>query len=246
MTRSSVVDEVTDQIAFQIASGRWEAGERLPSIRRLAAEYGINPSTVQLVLGRLRAAGFVEARQGLGVVVRDIQVHGGIETWQYLFRFSRRLPDLTVRILQDVLEALRVFYGDALRKFVADPDAYELRPVLGALQRLELVAAAETPMAEDMHRAVLQLLRSGLAMTGGGITLGVLNSLGGMLSEVPEVLDALYADPAEVVGLVRHAMTAWEKQDLESWRRTVADLEEWHAEVVRRFRAGLESSPADS
>lgn len=121
--RGTVVDEVTDQIAFQIASGRFQAGESLPSIRRLAEEHGINPSTVQLVLGRLRTAGFVEPRHGVGVVVCDIQLNGGIETWRYLFRLSRRLPGLTVRTVQDVLETLRLYYDVTLVKIAAEPAA---------------------------------------------------------------------------------------------------------------------------
>ncbi|HEX2313522.1 MAG TPA: GntR family transcriptional regulator [Thermomonospora sp.] len=238
VARGSVVDEVADRIAFQIAAGMVEPGERLPSIRLLAAEHGINPSTVQLVLGRLRACGFVETRQGLGVVVRDIQVYGGIETWQYMFRFSRRLPDLTVRILRDVLDTLRLFYEDALKKVAADPRAYDLAPVRRALQRLELMTDDEVA-AGDVHKCVMQILRSGRAMVGGGLTLGILNSLGDVLGEVPEVLQALYAEPREHVWWWRLILTAWEDADEEAGLRALDLLEPWHAEVERRLRALL-------
>src|SRR3954470_7158719 len=128
MTRSTVVDELADQIALRIATGSLRAGESLPSIRRLAEEHGVNPSTVQQVLGRLRTAGFVEPRHGVGVVVRDIHLYGGIETWRYLFRFSRRLPDLTVQYVQEILETLRLFYESSLLKIAARPGAFDLAP----------------------------------------------------------------------------------------------------------------------
>ncbi|MFC6884874.1 MULTISPECIES: GntR family transcriptional regulator [Actinomadura] len=244
MARSTVVDEVTDRIAFQIASGRLEAGESLPSIRRLAAEHGINPSTVQLVLGRLRTAGFVEARHGVGVVVRDIQLYGGIETWRYLFRFSRRLPDLTVATVRDILETLRLFYDASLTKIAADPAAYDATPARRALGRLELLTGDGTVPAADVHKGVLQILRSSRAAVGGGVTLGVLNSLGAMLSEIPEVLDALYADPAEHVWWWGQVLESWETGDLERGRQTLALLDDWHVQALQRLRARLTADPS--
>ncbi|MDT3399528.1 GntR family transcriptional regulator [Streptomyces sp. B1866] len=243
MARRSIVDEVTDRIALQIASGRFQAGERLPSIRRLADAHDINPATVQQVLGRLRAAGFVEAHQGVGVVVCDFQLYGGLETWRYIFRFSRRLPDLAVKLLQGVLETLHIFYEAYLRKIAASPGAYDPKPLRRALGRLELLVSAEDVTPQDLHRGMLQLLRSGLVALGGSVELGVLNSMGGMLGEFPEALDAVYRRPSEVVWWWGQVITAWEdgSLDLESGHQALALLDAWHEEVLTRLRDRLDA-----
>jgi len=103
--------------------GRYRAGERLPSVRDLAQAFGINPSTVQVVLGRLQTSGFVSGHPRLGFVVRDIEQLGGIATWRYVFRFApiRALIVLVAAIsaigfsyaVLTPVYARDVFHGDA-------------------------------------------------------------------------------------------------------------------------------------
>ena len=57
-------------LEFGIASGEWDAGARLPSVRALARRLGMSPVTVSAVYGALRAAGHVEGRAGSGTFVR--------------------------------------------------------------------------------------------------------------------------------------------------------------------------------
>ncbi|MFC4910187.1 GntR family transcriptional regulator [Actinomadura gamaensis] len=239
MTRSTVIDQVTDHIARQIASGQLEPGERLPSIRQLATEHGVNPSTIQFVLARLHAAGFVEPRHGVGVVVRDIQLYGGVETWSYLLRLSPHLPDLVLRSVQEILDTLRMFYDTTLTKIEADPRAYDPAPVRRALQRLQHLAARDDISPADTHKAVLQVLRTGLAAVNGSIALAVLNSLGAMLGEIPQILQALYADPAEHLWWWDQMITAWETADTRSARQALTLLDDFHTRALQRLDALL-------
>ena len=38
--------QIADQICVRILQGEWQVGERIPSIRELAVELGVNPNTV--------------------------------------------------------------------------------------------------------------------------------------------------------------------------------------------------------
>ena len=38
--------QIADQIRDRILQGEWQSGERIPSIRELAIELGVNPNTV--------------------------------------------------------------------------------------------------------------------------------------------------------------------------------------------------------
>jgi DNA-binding transcriptional regulator YhcF (GntR family) len=54
-----------------IASGRIGAGERLPSVRELAADAGVNVNTVRSVYRRLEGEGLITSRHGLGTFVAE-------------------------------------------------------------------------------------------------------------------------------------------------------------------------------
>lgn len=61
--------EVMDAIRGKVASRAFAAGDRLPSIRSLAASMGVSPSTVVEAYDRLVAEGLVRARRGSGFYI---------------------------------------------------------------------------------------------------------------------------------------------------------------------------------
>jgi GntR family transcriptional regulator len=65
-----VYRQIMDQVRRMMVSGRLAPGERLPSIRELAATLQINPLTVGRAYGELERDGLVEMRRGLGMFVR--------------------------------------------------------------------------------------------------------------------------------------------------------------------------------
>ena len=66
--------QVVDQISEAIAKGELSAGDRLPSVRKLAAELVINPNTVYRSYGVLEQAGLVATKTGSGTFVNDPQL----------------------------------------------------------------------------------------------------------------------------------------------------------------------------
>ncbi|WP_067708736.1 aminotransferase-like domain-containing protein [Nocardia yamanashiensis] len=63
--------EVAAELAARITDGRWAPGHRLPTHRRLAAEYGIAVATATRVYAELERAGLVVGEPGRGTFVRD-------------------------------------------------------------------------------------------------------------------------------------------------------------------------------
>lgn len=62
--------QIAAQIRAQVAAGRLRAGERLPAIRDLARDLGVNRDTVALAYEELAASGVVESTVGRGTFVR--------------------------------------------------------------------------------------------------------------------------------------------------------------------------------
>lgn len=61
--------QIADDIERRIAYGEFPPGSLLPSERRLAAQLGVNRSTVILAYAELRALGIIESRSGSGTRV---------------------------------------------------------------------------------------------------------------------------------------------------------------------------------
>ncbi|MCH0560378.1 MULTISPECIES: GntR family transcriptional regulator [Streptomyces] len=62
---------IVQGVRDKIRSGRLPAGEKLPSTRELAEEYGVAPGTVQRALTELRSAGLIYSHQGRGSFVTE-------------------------------------------------------------------------------------------------------------------------------------------------------------------------------
>lgn len=62
--------QVADELRAAIANGTIAAGEKLPSTRVLAEQFGVSVPPVQAAVKLLKEEGLVEGRQGAGVFVR--------------------------------------------------------------------------------------------------------------------------------------------------------------------------------
>ncbi|MCU1526484.1 MAG: GntR family transcriptional regulator [Frondihabitans sp.] len=63
-------EQLRQQVVAEIRAGRTSAGQRLPTVRKLAADLGLAPNTVARTYRELEADGFVETRGRNGTVVR--------------------------------------------------------------------------------------------------------------------------------------------------------------------------------
>ena len=63
--------QIVQQARHAIAVGRVKPGERLPSVRSIATQLGINAMTVSKAYSMLEQAGVVLRQPGIGMVVSD-------------------------------------------------------------------------------------------------------------------------------------------------------------------------------
>ena len=64
-----VYRQLVDQVRFQIASGRLQPGDKLPSTRALSLRLGVNPMTISKAYAILEGEGLLDHRPGLPLVV---------------------------------------------------------------------------------------------------------------------------------------------------------------------------------
>ena len=67
--------QLTDQLTLSILKGEYPPGGRLPPVRELAAEAGVNPNTMQRALAQLEQEGLAKADRTAGrLVTQDRQI----------------------------------------------------------------------------------------------------------------------------------------------------------------------------
>ena len=63
--------QLIEMIKIKIVSGKYESGSKLPTVRDIALEYGVNPNTVQRAFMELERDGLVKADRTSGRFVTD-------------------------------------------------------------------------------------------------------------------------------------------------------------------------------
>lgn len=66
-----IYQQIADQMQDRILQREWLEGERIPSIRELAVEIGVNPNTVTKTYQALTDLGVIETQRGRGYFVAD-------------------------------------------------------------------------------------------------------------------------------------------------------------------------------
>ena len=66
-----IYTQLVDQIKIAIVTGGYAAGERLPSVRDMAAEAGVNPNTLQRAFAELERQGLVYSQRTAGRMVTE-------------------------------------------------------------------------------------------------------------------------------------------------------------------------------
>ena len=68
---SPIYTQLTQRLTQAIIAGEFQPGERLPSVRDLAVEAGVNPNTVQRALSELERDGLVFSQRTAGRFVTE-------------------------------------------------------------------------------------------------------------------------------------------------------------------------------
>ena len=89
-----IYTQIIDGFREQIAAGILRPGEKLPSVRELAATLAINPNTIQRSYRQLEADGWIATVSGKGCFVCGITQNSQPETeplWQELDAVAEKL-----------------------------------------------------------------------------------------------------------------------------------------------------------
>ena len=66
-----IYQQLVEKLTEQIVSGQLAAGEKVPPVRELAAQAGVNPNTMQRALAQLETEGLVRTERTAGRYVTE-------------------------------------------------------------------------------------------------------------------------------------------------------------------------------
>ena len=70
-SKRSIYGQIIEQIVTRIVTGSYPPGEKLPSVRDLAQEAGVNPNTMQRALSELERTGVIYSQRTSGRFVTE-------------------------------------------------------------------------------------------------------------------------------------------------------------------------------
>lgn len=65
----SIYVQIADNLSDKIINEEYKPGEKIPSVRELAAEVGVNPNTIMRTYTELQTKGIIENKRGIGYFV---------------------------------------------------------------------------------------------------------------------------------------------------------------------------------
>ncbi|GAB3728794.1 GntR family transcriptional regulator [Spirosoma lituiforme] len=69
--RQAIYLQIAEYVSEQVLVGRWAVGEKIPSVRELAAELEVNPNTVMRTYEFLSQQGVIANKRGIGYFAAD-------------------------------------------------------------------------------------------------------------------------------------------------------------------------------
>ena len=91
--KQAIYLQIADYVSEQVLLGRWPVGEKIPSVRDLAAELEVNPNTVMRTYDFLNQQGIIANKRGIGYFP-DEESHNRIKAYRREQFLENDLPAL--------------------------------------------------------------------------------------------------------------------------------------------------------
>jgi DNA-binding FadR family transcriptional regulator len=168
ITRKPLYEQIADRMQEMIVANRLKAGTQLPTERELAAQLGVNRTTVHQALGLLQQRGIVEMHVGRGTYVINMPNSIVTESIERYLVFGNCSPEELIRFRElfepglAELAAERATDADLVelaRLLAAAEDAFE-RGALDAYTEAE--AAFHAALSAATHNELVIAISTGI------------------------------------------------------------------------------------
>ncbi|MCR4829597.1 MAG: GntR family transcriptional regulator [Bacteroidales bacterium] len=105
-----IYQQIAEMLCERIVQGEWAAEERIPSVRDVAVQLGVNPNTILRTFDYLQSSGIIYNKRGVGYFVAADGAKC-VQTLQRQAFLEEELPDFfqRLRLLGLTLDDLRQY-----------------------------------------------------------------------------------------------------------------------------------------
>lgn len=173
--RSTLVQDVAEQLRQRILRGDVRPGEYLPSRKELAAQYGVGMSTMHEALQALTAVGLVSSHPGKGTWVRD----DALDTLIHPAAVEGRLGELDAPQIYEARSVIEVALTELAAERATPEDIEQIWKALQAMEaagdddagfvladlefHLAVARAGRNPLLEQIYHLSRRLLSKVIA-----------------------------------------------------------------------------------
>ncbi|MDX6728794.1 MAG: GntR family transcriptional regulator, transcriptional repressor for pyruvate dehydrogenase complex [Baekduia sp.] len=213
-------EEILDQLEEAIVDGRLSAGDRLPSERDLAAQFGVSRTSVREALRVLEALRIVKIQRGAENGATLLHEPGNAFT--YLLKLYLSLQHVSIQSVIDFLIVISCWAVSSAARGAGGPDVVaDLERIVGAMEDPKLDALAFHELDAEFHSGVVQASGNEVAvlvLEGCSDTLRRLILLG--ISDTPEKWDSMRVELAAEHRAILVALQEGDADLAESLMRT--------------------------
>lgn len=111
--------QIRKRLVYLISAGKFERGERLPSVRELSVQLGVNYNTVNKVYQDLERDGYIYTQRGRGTYVSDLKgvklsvVDGDVEALAIDFVQQALTRGMSAEDIHDLVSEQLILLGGA-------------------------------------------------------------------------------------------------------------------------------------
>lgn len=138
----SLPDQVFDQIASEILTGRYNVDDNLPAERKLVETFGVNRHVVREALKRLEQLGLIRISRGGGTKVLDFRRHAGLDVLTLMADYAHVGPSSKSHWL--AVHEMRLAIGADVARLCALRGSAELKAEVVKIAA-EMKAVADGP-----------------------------------------------------------------------------------------------------
>lgn len=159
---------------------------------------GVNRGTVRSALRELELGGLLSVLQGSGYVVKDFRESGGPALVPALAELARETGDFAA-VAADLLLVRRALAGVVIERLATQKlSRASLRAIEEAVGAFaELATSTPRPGASALAAADLRVIRALVAATESAVLGLFVNPIATILERLPDLREAIYADPSD-------------------------------------------------
>lgn len=156
MSKTSLRDEVCNQLLEKIKKRELIKGEKLPSESELGTMFGVSRTSIRAALQNLQGRGVIDTVQGVGSFVNiDVEDHGTKK------KPKKKASDITSREFQEFFEFRQAIEFRAIDFFVKRADEVDHKKLKAALDGIKLAGKHKdltqfSHMDYNFHMAVIE------------------------------------------------------------------------------------------